>query len=161
VEKGKFLPNMGLRYGLPWLAKIKTKTPDPTGSCGGCGLFPHPGGPSRTIVIHALTVLLWFLPARVYQRPGGKEENRGTFPGRKQSASRYNGRTENMLRRRGSGIQGTLIVLCGQVRTHLLDVGFEGVGHREWRVASKLKNGPVDHVVGEPPVLGGVKRRIL
>ena len=21
VEKGKFLPNMGLRYGLPWLAK--------------------------------------------------------------------------------------------------------------------------------------------
>ncbi len=71
------------------------------------------------------------------------------------------GRTENMLRRRGSGIQGTLILLCGQVRTHLLDIGLEGIGHREWRVASKLKNGPVDHVVGKPPVLGGVKRRIL
>ena len=70
-------------------------------------------------------------------------------------------RTDNMLRRRGSGIQGTLILLCGQVRTHLLDVRLEGIGHREWRVASKLKNGPVDHVVGKPPVLGGVKRRIL
>ena len=42
-----------------------------------------------------------------------------------------------MLYRWKSGIQGTLILLCGQVRTHLLDVGLEGIGHREWRVASK------------------------